>query len=100
MNQSFAPHIYIIDDEVAGESVAVLCHGSWRQAAFGQSHHFAETFAIAAAEVGIDEMVDIFQAQGSRGQHLIDYRQHVEKVNRSHLLLHAESVDHDVGVAI
>ena len=41
-----------------------------------------------------------FKLKEDAARALIDYRQHVEKVDRPHLSLHAKSIDNNVGVAI
>src|ERR1019366_6723745 len=88
-NSALAPHIHIIDDEIAGKGVAIVCHGSWWQAALWQSQHLAETLAVPEADVGIDEMVNIVQVHGRRCQNFLHQPEQVEIVDRHYLVFNA-----------
>ena len=99
-NSALAPHMHIVDDKIAGKGVAILGHGSWRQAAFGQSHHPAETLAVPMADVGIDEMVNIVQAKRRRRQNFVRQAEQVEIVDRHYFVFNAHGIDLNLEVAV
>src|ERR1035437_6620096 len=79
-NQAIAPHIHKVDDQIAGKGVSILRHGGRRQGAFGQAHHPAKTIAVPMADIGIDEMVYVVQAEGRRRQDFVRQTEEVEIV--------------------
>ena len=45
-------------------------------------------------------MVNVFHTQRRRRESLIYYSKHIEKVDRHHFSLDAESIDNNIGMAI
>jgi hypothetical protein len=92
--------MHIIDRKIARKRMTVLCHRSCRQAAFGQSHHSAEPVAVPLADVRIDEMINIVQAQRRRRQDFLHEPEQIQIVDWHHLVFHARRIHFDFEVSV
>src|ERR1035437_1904017 len=92
-NMSITAHLSVVDNQIAGKGVAKLCHACGRQAVLGQPHHSAEALAIAAADVGVDEMIHIAQTQPSIRQDFVGQPKEMEIEDGHDLVFDHDRID-------